>query len=94
MLEGRVAAILAQLEVGLRKNFLADVLELGPVLRKAGGDAEDAALVARGELGIGTVIAGQRRIDELLIRRGALRRDHRVRVSQQKEVRAIILGRE
>ena len=50
---------MAQLEVGLRKNFLADVFELGSILRKAGGDAKDAGLVSRGKLGEGTVIPGE-----------------------------------
>ena len=73
VLEGRVAAVLAQLEVGLDEDFLADVLELGGVAGEAGGDAEDAALVAEREFGEGVVVPAERGLHELLVREGAFR---------------------
>jgi hypothetical protein len=66
--EGRIAAVLAQLEVGLDENFLADVFELGGIAGETGGNAEDAAFVPRREFGEGVVIAGERGVHELLVR--------------------------
>ena len=59
--EGRIAAaVLAQLEVGLDENFLADVFELGGIAGKTRGHAEDPAFVPERERGEGVVIPGER----------------------------------
>ena len=68
MLEGRIAAELAQLEVGLDEDVLADVFELGGVAGEAGGEAEDAAFVAAGELGEGAFVPFHAGRHELFIR--------------------------
>jgi hypothetical protein len=66
--EGRIAAVLAQLEVGLDENFLADVFELGGVAGKTGGHPEDPAFVPEREIGEGVLIPGERGLHELPVR--------------------------
>src|SRR5271170_6868948 len=68
VLKRRIAAILAELEIDLNKDVLADVLEFGGIAGEPGRDAEDAPFVASGKLGKGLVIPGERRLDELLVR--------------------------
>ncbi len=60
VLERRIAPVLAELEVGLDKNVLADALELRGVAGEAAGDAEDAAFVPAREFGEGLVIPIER----------------------------------
>lgn len=68
VLKGRIAAILAKLEVGLDENVLADVFELGGILGETAGHAEDAGFVPEGELGEGMVVPAKRGVHELLVR--------------------------
>jgi len=66
--EGGIAAVLAQLEVGLDENVLADVFKLGGIVGETGGNAEDPAFVPERELGEGVVIPGEGGVHELLVR--------------------------
>jgi hypothetical protein len=66
--KGRIAAELAQLEVGLHEDVLANVFEFGGISGETGRHAEDPAFVAAGELGKGMIIPGKRVFHELLVR--------------------------
>ena len=66
--EGRIAAVLAQLEVGLDKNVLADVLEFRRVARESGRHAEDPAPVTTREFRVGVIISRESRFHELFVR--------------------------